>query len=1098
MHQLYDMRKSVLKAIGLGRNRRSDALSFLPGSIIFLLMTWLSPPGYAYALSSRKKVPDFSRRAAGRFDFNVKKAAVVFGDYPVNKRQRNIGVIAVKKLKLKGLNQPKLTVQGEVTDRAGTPLVGVTIKVKGTDQGVVSDSKGHFTMVVPEDAILEVSYIGYGSKEVPLNGRASLQVVLGLSNSSLDEVVVVGYGTQRKRDLTGAVSQVKPAALTAVSTGNVANALQGRMSGVSVSTDNQPGNPPKIRVRGARSISASNNPLVVVDGFPLVDADLSDINPDNIQSIQVLKDASATAIYGSRGANGVVMVTTKKGIAGQNNVSVEAYYGVQSPARKVKMLQRDDFVDFINAAYMNQTGKPVYTDANPAPDDNTDWQDVLFGSPSYVKSLTLTFDGGNEKTRYMLSGGYYGQDGLLPKSGFKKVSFHTNIEHRVSDWLKIGTHIQVNRSVSDKENQDLSVAYGIQQRNLKERTIMDPFSPDVPNLINIFRFGWPTFPVRNADGSYFYGKEDPDVGGYIESYWNPIADANNITNRTTGDVMFGNVYGEITFLDHFTFRSTFNADLSRTKYYYFKKTSKYASSNEGSQSYSQGNTIISENMLTYQNAWGDHSLKINGVYSYQSHDYSSLEVAGSGFPTDLTGANNVGLISNLNTPSSDRYASKLMSWTSRINYAYKDRYLLTLTGRYDGSSRFGKNNKWGFFPSVGVAWRVSDETFMDNLKVVSNLKLRASYGVTGNQEIGNYKSLATLSQVNYISGDDQLILGFDEELGNPDLRWEKTAQSNIGLDLGLWDDRVLMTADYFKMDTRDLLYDVPIPTTSGYSSVLQNIGEVQNTGFEMGLNVKVVDTKDFSWDVNGNFTTYKNKVVSLYGDVDKIKAAEKDGLIRYLEVGQPINGLWARKSGGIIKDEAEAEAIKAVQPLAQPGGERYVDENGDGTIDEDDYVLIGTTDPDFYYGISTGVRYKHLSLYIAGQGASGVASASTTYLIMGDYQLQNRNYIPSQYAYDRMWREDNHSGTFPRPGAKNLYYSDKSNGNRNYFIIKNIQLNYELGSLFKDKELLKDATVYLNAQNYISFANFRGYNPENGDILYPLAKSIRLGVNLKF
>src|SRR5699024_6698508 len=396
--------------------------------------------------------------------------------------------------------------------------------------------------------------------EVPINGRTEIDVALQIQAIQGEEMVVVGYGTQEKRDVTGSISQVEPADLNSVSSSNPANSLQGRVAGVSISTDNSPGGAPTIRIRGSSSITASNNPLIVVDGFPLVNGEMNDINSNNIASMEVLKDASATAIYGSRGANGVIMITTKKGIKGQNNLSIDTHFGVQAPARKVETLERDDFIDFINAAYMNQTGQPVYTDENPAPQHNTDWQDVAFKDRSYIQNLTLTFDGGNEKTRYMLSGGYFGQDGLLENSNFERFNFRMNLDHNFTDWLKAGANLQVNKSIRNQNNLDLSVRYGIEELEARERTITDVFDPGIPYIIDIFRFGWPTMPVRNEDGSFYYAKEDPQHAGYVDSYWNPVAQADDITNRTTGQRVFGNAYTEFSFLDHFTFRSTFGTD----------------------------------------------------------------------------------------------------------------------------------------------------------------------------------------------------------------------------------------------------------------------------------------------------------------------------------------------------------------------------------------------------------------------------------------------------------------------------------------------------------------------------------------------------------
>ncbi|SDK98947.1 TonB-linked outer membrane protein, SusC/RagA family [Catalinimonas alkaloidigena] len=964
------------------------------------------------------------------------------------------------------------TISGRVIDAAGEGIPGVNIVEKGTSNGTITDVQGSFTLSVSDDATLVFSAVGYNPQEIAVGNQSVINLTLEENVQALSEVVVVGYGTKRKSDLTGAVSQVKQDELSVVAAPNALQAIQGRSSGVSVSNANQPGAQPTIRIRGAGSINAGNDPLIVVDGFPLVNGNLNDLNSNDIESIEILKDASATAIYGSRGANGVVMVTTKKGSSGQNNLTFSSYYGVQSPARLVKMLNRDEFIDFVNAAYLNQNGAPVYTPDSPAPNYDTDWQDAIIMNSSPMQDYTVTFDGGNQTTRYMLSGGYFSQKGLLDASGFERFTLRTNLEHQFTDWLTVGTHLQGNRSI----------------RNINEG------SPS-----NIFRFGWPTMPVRNPDGSYYFAADDPQHAGFVEGLWNPVADANEKVERNATNRVLGDVYAQFKFLKNFTFRTNLGADLSDGKDFYYASSLHSAgrsSSGVGSQGYNQAQTLINENVLTYDNQWNDHRLTVNGVYSYQQYTYQNLSIGGSGFPTDLTEVNNIALATNLTQPVSDKYSSKLMSWTSRASYAFRDKYLVTLTGRYDGSSRFGAQNKWGFFPSVGLGWRIIEENFLKNSNVLSNLKLRTSYGVTGNQEIGNYQSLSRLSETYYVF-NDQLLLGFLESLGNPNLKWERTAQLDVGLDVGILNNRLDFSVDYYKRNTTDLLYNVPIPTNSGYRSMLQNVGEVENTGVELGLNARVIEGA-FTWDVSGNLTRNRNRVVELYGDVDRIKLSEEQGLAQYLIVGQPVNGLWARESGGIIRTEAEADALKSIQPFAQPGGERYVDQNGDGAINEDDYVLIGTTAPNFYYGLSTRFGFKNFRLELYGQGATGIALNDTDYLTYGEYQIQNRNYIPSKYAYDRMWREDNPDGTFPRPGAKEVYLSNRTNGGRNFFLVKNIKLSYDLNPELLNVSWFKKINLYVNAQNYLSHANFRGYNPENGDYRYPLAKTLMFGINASF
>lgn len=969
-------------------------------------------------------------------------------------------------------------ISGRVTDgSSGEPLPGVNVLLKNSTQGTVTDIDGNYSLRVENDeAVLVFSYIGYMREEQVVGTRSTIDITLQPDIASLEEVVVVGYGTQKKRDLTGAISQVEPGEVNVVATPNVAEALQGRVAGVAIMTNPQPGGNPTIRIRGTGSISASNEPLLVVDGFPLVNASLSDINANDIASIEILKDASATSIYGSRGANGVVIVTTKQGSAGQKNISIDSYYGLQTPSRLVETLNREEFIDFINAAYTHSIGEPVYSEDNPAPPYNTDWQDVTFRDYAPIQNHTISLDGGNADTKYMLSGGIFSQEGLLSeKAGFKRYTVRSNLDHKFRDWISVGSHLQVSHSVRDRDELNSTP-------------------------LNIFRFGWPTMPVRNPDGSFYFANEDPQHAPYIDGLWNPVAEAGAITDQITRNRVLGDIYAEIKLGKNLTLRSNIGADILSSKNNFYATRRSWVGRDvggRGRQIFTTDQTIINENILTYSNNWNNHDLTVNGVYSYQQNVGSILTIDGSNFPTDITEADNMGLAGQVQPPQSDKFSSKLVSFTSRASYGYQGKYLLTLTGRYDGSSRFGVNNKWGFFPSVGAGWNITEENFMQDMSALSNLKLRASYGQTGNQEIGNYQSLARLNQVNYVF-NNEYILGLVETLGNPELKWERSNQMNVGLDIGLFTNLINFTVDYFQIRTTDLIYNVPIPTNSGFSSMLQNIGEVENKGFEFSLDARILDGA-VTWDVGGNVTTNKNRVVALYGDVDEILLETNEhGLSEYLKIGEPVNSLWGRESGGIIRDEVEAEAVRDIQPFAEPGHERYIDQNGDGIINQDDHILIGTTEPNFFYGLSTHVQYKNFSLEIFGQGATGIAVPFTDYLIFGEYQIDNRNYIPSKYVYDRMWREDNPDGTFARPGAKEGYLSDRSNGNRNYFILKNIRLGYTINSETLGNAWFKGFNVYLNAQNYLSFTNFRGYNPETGDYRQPLAKSIMLGINAKF
>ncbi|WP_205461824.1 TonB-dependent receptor [Mangrovibacterium lignilyticum] len=974
--------------------------------------------------------------------------------------------------------QPQ-TVTGQVKTTGGEPIPGATIVVKGTSNGAITDVDGNFSLAdVREGDVLVISFVGMQSQEVLFHGQTSLNVLLEEETVGIEEVIAIGYGTMKKSDLTGSVTRVSADDLVTVNGSNPIQALSGRASGVAVmNADASPGSSPTLRIRGSGSISAGNDPLIVVDGFPLVNNNLNDISSNDIASMEILKDASSAAIYGSRGANGVILITTKRGSKGANNLEVSGSLGVNTPARVPEMLGREDFLDFINEAYTYSNGMPVYSSSNPAPAYDTDWQDEIMRDNSLTQDYSISFAGGKDKTTYMLSGNLYNQEGMVEAAAFNKLSVRSNLSHEFKPWLTVGTHMQISRS----------------QRDIRT----DPTE-------NIFRYGWPTVPVKNPDGSWYYATEDPAISSYFEGTWNPVSEASEVTNQLSSDRVLGDVYAEFKFLKNFKFKTNFGVDIANEKgyeYYTSKSTAGIGSGSTGTggQSSYRKTSRLTENILSYTNTWNDvHRLTTTGVYSWQDYDYESMEISGSGFVNDATGAYDMSLSDTESISyDTDKYSNRLISWTARAAYSYADKYLLTVTGRYDGSSRFGKNNKWGFFPSVGFGWRIDQENFMADQSAVTNLKLRTSYGVTGNQEIGNYKSLSTLQSVYYIYNAVP-ILGFTETIGNPDLKWERNVQYNVGLDVSFW-DRLDFNLDYYTRRTSDLLYNVPIPTTSGYSSMLDNIGEVKNYGLELTTHARVID-RELKLDVTLNVSSNKNEVVELYGDVEEINlGSSSSGIASYLKIGEPVNSVWARESAGIIKTDEELAAYQEIRSSAQLGEEMYVDRNDDKSINSADYINIGSTMPDFFYGISTRLSYKNFTLDVFGQGASGIASNDDdNYLIYGEYQIQNRNYLPTKYAYERMWSTTNTNGNMPRAGAQEAYLSDKTNGDWKYFVIQNIKLGYDFSSIIKKYNWVNELYFYVNAQNYVNFANHRGYNPENGNSKFPYAKTMLFGVRAKF
>ena len=993
------------------------------------------------------------------------------------------------------VQQTENKIKGVVKDTNGEPIIGANITVKGQSIGTITDIDGRFILEASTNALLQVTYIGYVSQELQVNNRKEITIILQEDAKALEEVVVIGYGTAKKSDLTGSTAQIKPEALTASVVGNALESLQGKAAGVAVFNDNKPGASPSIRVRGSGSITASNEPLYVVDGFPLMDGNISDLNPSDIESMEILKDASSTAIYGSRGANGVVMITTKKGKSGTKNLSVNTSVGVQIPGRLANLISGEDFINFMNAGYKNQ-GSNVPFPNNPSTyATDTNWEKEILENSSLLQDYSITFDGSSNKTNYMLSTSFYNQEGLLKAQNYQKYTFHGNLQHSFNKWLTIGANTQFTYSIQD---------------------VFDSA------LIDIYRYGWPTEKIKDEDGAYNIASMH---NTYMLYPWNPVLDMNETTTRFTTNRFLGSLFAEMQLTKDLKYRLSLGIDLKNTRKYNYVSSESAINKASGLKGNGYNNwdkrfSKVMENILTYNHTWNKHRLTATAVYSWQDFTYEDINLSGSGFENDQTGAWSMGLADKSSVSwATNKYSNKLISFTGRVSYVYDDKYLLTATSRWDGSSRFGANSKWGYFPSVGLGWRLSQESFLKSNKVITNLKIRSSFGITGNQEIGNYKSLAQLTGSNYTDGSS-VIYGFKESIGNGDLKWERTTQLDLGFDLGLW-NRMDIAFDYYIRNTNDLLYDVPIPSTSGYSRILSNIGKVTNKGWELSVGGTIIQNKDFNLYASANITYNQNKIKELYGGVDEVSVRyEAGGLARILKVGESVDAVYARHSLGIIKTQEQLEEYKKKVPNtaanAQLGDEMYEDIDKDGSISSDDYICLGSVQPKYFYGLNIGMEYKGFGISIYGQGGHKYASITgaedyytnnsawamsyanlTSYLLYGENQISNNVHIPTQYAYKHMWSPENPDGDYPTAGAHDVYLSDRTNSNWKYFILKNIQVNYDLAPLLKIKSV-KSLKVNLNFQNFVTFANHRGYNPINGDTSNPWAKSIILGINAKF
>jgi len=989
-------------------------------------------------------------------------------------------------------------ISGTVTDEAHTPLPGVSVFVKGSTSGSVTDADGKFRINAPAQGTLSFSFIGMRNVDEPINGRTTIDVAMQSDLSQLEEVVVVGYGTQKKSDVTGSVGSVSTKEIKATPITGLAQSMQGRVAGVQVQqTSNAPGGGVSIRIRGGNSLQGGNEPLYVVDGFPLSNEAGPTLNPNDIESIDILKDASATAIYGSRGANGVVIITTKRGKAGKMNVQFESYYGIQKVRKKLDMLDATQLAQVINEGIANNnadTGKnnpPAFTEQQIASlGKGTNWQDEIFRSAPQ-QNYQLSVSGGDDKNQYMISGNYFDQDGIILGTGFKRGSLRMNLDRNLSQKFKLTNSIVLTRTEGNKVNTDgdggagAGVVYGALN-----------FSPTVP--------------VRNADGTYTI---DNRPGAIKIS--NPVALATQVKNINTGTRILGNIAGEYKIIDGLTAKVMIGANINNTKTSTYIPRTVYAGvGTNGSANISafQSADWLNENTLTYQKTFNTvHSITALAGFTVQKFRSESFGTSAQNFTNDILQNNNLSTAQQTNTSSSNVTEWGLRSYIARINYDYNGKYLLTFTTRVDGSSRFGAGKKNAVFPSGSVAWRISKEDFMTAVPAVSDLKVRASYGVTGNQDIPPYSSLARLSVYNYNYGN-ALNTGYaPSSIANPNLSWESTAQTDIGIDLGLFTNRIMITADVYQKKTSDLLYNVPLPITSGFGQSLQNVGKIDNKGIEFSLTTVNVE-REFKWTTNFNITANRNKIVSLganvKGDVPSGQASghlqlSNSGILR---VGQPVGTFFGLVTDGIFQNQDEIK--NSAQKTAKPGDRRYKDLYGDGTINTSDRTILGHAAPDFFFGFTNNFSYKGFDLTVFFQGTQG-----NSVFNVNRFEQESMTGVSNQSTavLDR-WTPTNPSNTIPRANSVGQPYQVTSRQieDGSYIRMKNIQLAYNIPSSVLERLRIASARIYVSGQNLVTFTHYSGYDPEvsrfdqdNASLgtdygSYPTAKMYLVGLNLSF
>ncbi|MEO6732289.1 MAG: TonB-dependent receptor [Ferruginibacter sp.] len=1005
----------------------------------------------------------------------------------------------------------QISVSGKVTDDKGIPLPGVSVQVKGGQVIAVTDDNGGFTASANEGSILQFTSQGFGSYESPVKNQQPLTVKLNIDSKSLDDVVVIGYGTQRKRAVTGSVVSVGYDQFKDRSFSNVAQSLEGAIAGVNISTSQgAPGFGPTIKIRGTSSITAGTTPLYVIDGMALENYDLNLINPQDIQSVEILKDAASSAIYGSRGANGVILVTTKLGKAGKPQINVTYEQGISKVNRKVEMMDAQQWIQYYIDARNNAW---VLLDPvnNKATDDNakrslvsgaknylippdfltnpaqfgkgTDWQDVVFRTAS-SQNAQVSLSGGTDKTSYLFSAGYLNQEAVVIENFYKRLSLRTNIRQKISDRVTAGLNIAFTGAYDRTDGttgKSDAISLGIQSD--------------------------PIFPEYNENGNI--GFLDPNstwkrFQTYGVQLWNPhslISYADKLNKNYT---TLANGYLEIKPIKDLTLKGSLSANLNNNNYnWYWEAGQGYGYSSvlpaQASARNATNYNWQAEATATYNKTMGDHTLGIIAGYSSQKNRYDITSINATDFPNDLVRTiNAAGTITKPATGNSAEEWS-LLSVLGRVSYGYKNRYFLNATLRRDGSSRFGPNSKWGTFPSISGAWLVSDESFMQNIHAINNLKLRVSYGQTGNNLIPNYGSVSLLGTARYVNGTSVVNGLRTISISNPNLKWEKTGQYNVGLDMALFSNRVNVTVDAYKSVTNDMLLNVPVPAYTGFTSQLTNIGSMENKGLELTISTKNIDRGAFSWSTDFNISLNRNKVTKLGPNNAPIEIDEWGYFVT--EVGQPLSNYKGYIFDGVYNNQAQVDG--SVHYLgAAPGDPIIRDVNNDKKIDVNDRTILGNVQPDFTAGITNTLKYKgfEFSFMLQGVFGSEIWNQQTRF---SRFWNDSRNSYAASFNY---WRSEQQPGdgktfkpyaTYPATALGKAAFIQ---GYSNYWMedgtfvrIKNLRAAYSLPASLMRHTPIKNARLYVNAENVYVFSKYAGFDPQNST--YSVGTSSLPGAN---
>jgi TonB-dependent starch-binding outer membrane protein SusC len=978
-------------------------------------------------------------------------------------------------------------ISGKVVDEKGEALPGVTVKIKGTNKGISTDANGLFSLEVNLGDVLVFSSTGFSQQEVTFNGQSSINVTLKTDQKSLEEVVVVGYGSVKRSDLTGSVSSVSAEKVTQVKgVSTIAGALQGQAAGVQViQRSGQPGEGVSIKVRGTNSIAGGNDVLYVVDGLPLNGLS-AQLNPEDIESLEILKDASSTAIYGSRGANGVIMITTKKGKSGKLSVKYNGYFGVQSLRKKIDVIDAQQFAQLQNEVAANDGQPQVWTAAQiQGLGSGTDWQDLVYQNAN-VQDHNLSLSGATPDTKYYTSVGYFNQEGIIPNSGFNRYSFRGNMDHKINERLSA------------------NVSLSLQQSNYKQNNY---FNADgnggVPFTTMVMP---PTQGIYDANGKYTV------FTGVPWGQSNPWAISHEEIRNNPQLRIIGNAQLSYLITDGLKLKSSAGIDNIWNRADYYAPTTLSLYPNGGAyRNYDNSSSFITENILNYNKSFGQHSIDVVGGFTYQTNTFESLSSGtATGFLTNVYENNNINAASVKAIPGTNFNDNRLISYLGRVNYTFAQKYLLTITGRYDGSSRFSEDHKYGFFPSAAIGWKVSEESFMKNIKAISNLKLRASYGLSGNQAIGSYQTLPQLSNQNVILNNTQTTGYYSGRLDNNSLKWETTKQLDLGFDLGLFNERIQIVADYYSKKTTDLLLNVTLPSSSGYSSVLQNVGAVGNKGFEFTVNTKNLTGK-LTWNSTVTFTANRNKVLDLgkdaRGNAITYKEVGSGGNWFPMVLGQPMQQLFGYQVQGVY--QTDAEAVANGEPTKKAGDYRFDTSQG-GVLPNDSRRILTNMQPKFTYGINNSFGYQNfnLSFMIVGSVGNDIVNEFRKYNI-----TLNGRWAPTQEAFNNRWVAGSGRNEFDKPSANSGgTIRDYANSlwveNGSYLRLRDITFSYNFGAPVLRALNISAFQLFLSAQNFITITKYSGYDPEASNSaasvngwdrgVYPSTKTITGGVKVSF